>query len=821
MSHFLRAVFGLDKGELPGDSVPRFELTGLPHGAAALLWWLIVAGAVALIILLYRRERELKLRQRATLSLLRLGALLVVLWMLLDPRVLAEIQRKRDARTYLLLDVSQSMAEVDKPPGLGAPVEGGAPGVTRLAMAVNALSSSGVPVRLAQRNRLRIFSFDAKLHPVAHEAASDEPAPVQDDVPSGTKKAPRLEELGPFGQETRLGDVLLELAHGLGQEPVAGVVLISDGRRVGGVSLEVAGAELARRGVPVHAVGVGERADPTNISILEVAAPEVVEPGVPLQIQARVGARGLDEPVMLTLVRQPVKGGRPVQVEARKLEPGRVGHTTTLVFVDTLEAKGTYRYVLTAPELAREEDASDNRGEALVTAAEETCRVLLVAGGSSPEYKFLRNFLIRDPGLQVSCWLSSADPGYPQDGNVVLRDLPLSQEGLRPFDAVVLLDPDLDVIPGAFWDALRHFVVEEGGGLAYEAGEAFTDALFSSPGRSGLRALLPVERLAPDSGAAAIRIFDQPWRPILTSQGVDHPLCRLADDPDESERVWRELPPCLFHAAGAALRPAAVSLLERPGGGVILATQQAGAGYSVYLGTDDFYRWRSARRKGLHERFWGAVVRYLALGKKASGAGELSLYADRDRYEIEEEIVLEASLSDSSRKPITLDRVEVSIQPEAAATEEGSAPPSAEAGASLRLNLLPVADRPGWYAGRARLERPGRYTAALLTDRIPGATGDRSDSPASRKRFAVVALSTEASETAPDPEALEALAAATGGSFSSLASLGEVADRIPERSVTEIIGRSSVTVWDSTLSLILFCGLLILEWALRKLWRLN
>jgi hypothetical protein len=217
-------------------------------------------------------------------------------------------------------------------------------------------------------------------------------------------------------------------------------------------------------------------------------------------------------------------------------------------------------------------------------------------------------------------------------------------------------------------------------------------------------------------------------------------------------------------------------------------------------------------------------VRYLALGKKLAGAGEISLYKDRDRYTVGEEVVLEASLYDMERKPILKERIEVSIV-DARSQDGGERGPPPDEGDSYstRLNLLPVTGREGWYSGRYRVERPGRFSAEITSAGLPARTTDSSSgaSSAGKTTFSAVVQSTESEDPSPDPEALEDLARRTGGSCISLGGLGMLPDRIPDRSVTEVIGRSASTVWDSTAFLLLFSGLLIIEWVLRKLWRLN
>ncbi len=83
------------------------------------------------------------------------------------------------------------------------------------------------------------------------------------------------------------------------------------------------------------------------------------------------------------------------------------------------------------------------------------------------------------------------------------------------------------------------------------------------------------------------------------------------------------------------------------------------------------------------------------------------------------------------------------------------------------------------------------------------------------------ALSAELEDPSPDLLALEELASESGGRFDLINGLGDLARSIPETSITEVLGRRASTVWDSAALMLVFCGLLILEWTLRKLWRLN
>jgi hypothetical protein len=296
-------------------------------------------------------------------------------------------------------------------------------------------------------------------------------------------------------------------------------------------------------------------------------------------------------------------------------------------------------------------------------------------------------------------------------------------------------------------------------------------------------------------------------------QGAEHPLCRLHDDAEKNAQLWSILPPFYYLTAVGGLKPAATALLERGSGEIVAATQRSGAGYTVFFGTDDLYRWR-AYRGGLHERFWAGIVRYLAAGKKLAGSREATLLADRDRYMLGDEVVIEAALVDGERKPVLVERLEAAV--DRIAEQKPGRPTAATktsvkgAGAdSIRLNLLPISGRPGWYGGRFRPDAAGRYLA-----RLPSAA-------TAKAAFAVLSLSKEWEDPSPDLATLEELARRTGGEIVGLEGLGRIADRIPDRRVSEVIGRSASTIWDSGAMLFIFALLVITEWVLRKLWRLN
>ena len=490
MSSWWRFFFGLDEGELPANADARLEYAASLQGGAAWFAAFLVVGAVAIIVALYRRERDLSRLRRGLLVALRLGALAIVLWMLLDPRILTELHATREAQTLLLLDTSGSMDHEEIYEGTERDALEVAAGVSldgprkRADLVLEILEHQNLVGRLEEQSPARLFLFDAGARAVDRiDRTSFEP---------------------PGGDETRLGDAIRGALMQAGSEPVAALVVVSDGRVNGGERVDKVAAEVLANDVPIYAVAVGKPLDSVDYRVTDLSAPGVVDVGAPIRIRGQIETAGFAESVTVSLHRQNVKGGRRTLVDQRTIESRRVETSTSCFFVDRIEGKGTYKYTLSIPPHAEEVDTSDNQRGILVSATEAESRVLLLAGSYTYEYHHLRNFLLREPSWEVSCWLSSADRGYPQDGDIVIRGLPGSADELRPYDSVLMLDPDPDELGGEFVEALRTFVLEQGGGIVFVAGETYTDDFFRAPQLAALRAVLPVETVGSASGGGSL-----------------------------------------------------------------------------------------------------------------------------------------------------------------------------------------------------------------------------------------------------------------------------------------------------------------------------
>jgi hypothetical protein len=84
------------------------------------------------------------------------------------------------------------------------------------------------------------------------------------------------------------------------------------------------------------------------------------------------------------------------------------------------------------------------------------------------------------------------------------------------------------------------------------------------------------------------------------------------------------------------------------------------------------------------------------------------------------------------------------------------------------------------------------------------------------KTVAVAPPALEFEEPRLDEAALQELASLTGGSYSPLAAIDSVPDRIEDRRQTIVTTDEPIPLWDNWLSMCLLAGLLAAEWILRK-----
>ena len=834
--------------------------SGLVEGFSQ--WWqmpalVLAVGAMAAFVLwMYRRDAvELPRGLGLLLAALRLGAIAAQVAAYLDLERRAEHEIVFPSRVAVLVDSSASMTLRDEP--ADAPDAGGSP--TRADRALAVLESGGLLAALAPRHEVSVWRFDADAEPLVVLPLAGGTAAPTDDARGGdgtaavsppAADAPRTDDapgsrdaaaapgdaaaapagwsvrLAPRGYETRLGEAIDRVFEHEPAGVLAGVIVLTDGASNAGIDPAAAVAAPARSGVPVHPLGIGSERLPSNVRVADVLVPARVFPGDRFAVTAYLQAQGLAGQTVRVELAEAAGGdadgagtavatGRVIDTAEAVL--GGSGELVAVRFdVPGLEAPGRRDLVVRVVPPAADRAPADDRQLAEVEVVDRVTQVLLMAGGPSREYQFMRNILERDKSFTVDVLLGTAGRGASQDARRILPGFPASAEELAAYDVIVAFDYDWRLIDQAAQARLERWVSRESGGLVLVAGGIFMDAWLTD-GQSGvLRTLHPVElrrsgRLATD-GAAGV---DEPMPLVFTRDGLDAEFLWLAASRVASQTVWSGFKGVYSCFDANAPKPGATvyARAARPnaagpadGQPIAMAGQFYGSGNVFYLGSGEMWRLRSLD-DALHERFTTQLVRHVSQGRLLRGSRRARLLVDRDRFAVGANVQLRVVL------------------PEGGAATAAECRVFGPDGALLRVPLTAERDKPGVLQGSFVATREG----AWRIDVDLGGDADAGGEKVSR-RIQARLPDRELERPRLDRGVLEQLATVSGGTARFLgAAAWTAADSrglaagIEDRSRREYESGAPDDAFKRRLNgglLALGAGLLCIEWILRRLVRL-
>jgi len=357
-------------------------------------------------------------------------------------------------------------------------------------------------------------------------------------------------------------------------------------------------------------------------------------------------------------------------------------------------------------------------------------------------------------------------------------------------------------------EMIRDHVSQRGAGLLWIAGEHSTPDSYTG---TVLADLLPIRgslNLAPIGAPVTVQPTDIARRlgilQLVTGASADDigwPR-ELADPATGWSRLFwaQRLEP-------GRLKPTAQVLAEtvQQFNGVhlpLVVHMRYGSGQTIYVATDEIWRWRFGRGELLPEQFWVQMIRMLGRETLALTGKPAVLTADPRRVAVHQPIrivlrVLDAQLAQQSpggRESVT------------AVLESADGRPIAEI--TLR-----------------RVDGTEDQFAATY---LPAETGElrlRIDDPDLRlfnleSNVEVFRPDDEMRRPETDHALLRNLATETGGDIVVPEQVSTIAARLPNRSVTTV-NPLTESIWDTPLALALLFGLLTLEWIGRKLIRLT
>ena len=727
----------------------RGELIYAGDWPAWLVNGLFVTALVLVALLLIRKRKDTPWWRLAAIGVLQLAMVGVVLWALMQPTLTTDRLRDGENTVAVVLDNSASMAYGQEE--------------TRLAAARRNLANVS-PDGTASEFSLRHYELGAGVRLV-------------DNFSTSTAVA----------DGTAIPDGLVSVLEGARFNPLAAVVLGSDGAdTAGGLTSETL-AEIAAFGVPIHTIGIGREEMPEDIELQEVVVPDKALPGS--TVSARVTVR--HDATAATRIKV-YDGDDLLDIVPVEL-PMDATVTTAWVEVELTEP-GPHQLSFSVDGIAGETEFRNNRRATLVNVANERYRVLYFEGEPRWEYKFMRRAVANDDDLSIATLLRvSPNKFYRQgiDGPEQLEDgFPSTRDELFAYDALIIGSVEAASLSEEQQAIVRDFVSERGGSLLMIAGP---NGLGNGGwGQSELADVLPA-RLPPSTS----NTFYRRKAPVTpTPQGLAQQMMRLAADDDENKTAWQALPEIADYQVVGNLKPAAVTLLEaetEDGRIPLFITQPYGRGQSYILSTGGTWRWQmSMPLEDLsHETFWRQTLRAMV----ATAPDNVSLTAEGG--EGEGTVSLRAEFRDDAFRPV--DDIGVSV---VASHEDGD---------STAITLVPDESEPGVFVAEIEPSVSGTWYFE--------AVAERNGEPIAVSRSSLLFESgqSEFFNIRRDSGLLRRISEATGGQYFEADNLDGLTDllRYSSSGITETEYRP---IWDAPAVFLLLLLLKAGEWLLRRRW---
>lgn len=794
-------------GDVGGEvSVLRFEF-GVPFSWPACVAFLL-AAALGAALFYWPRLSRLAPRMRALLVGLRSAILLLALFLLLDPCIVAD--RVVPGRRYvaLLYDNSQSMQ-----------IKGGDDRTRGEAM-LHALETRKPEFQeaLAKTYRLSLYRFGGDLTPIRASTELDF-SDKESDLPGAIKRA--LAELEGV--------------------PVSAVVLFSDGiqQTINPAQNADLLADLPA-GIPVFTVGVDTESQWRDLELSDMSVSKTKFDRSPVVVTGSVRGAGMDGTEAVVEV---LEQGRPIVTSRVPLSGSAQEGEFRLEFLPVARDLSEFT-VNVKPALPTASDSAvtlddrlpqNNRRSFLVDNREKVHRILYFSGRPNWENKFLRRALDEDRELRLTSLIrisraekkfvfrgvrsgSSANPLFEGfegengesirydeavllrlgiEGSELEKGYPALPEDIYPYDLVIWGEIEHDFFSQQQLELTRDYVRKRGGSFLILGGpHSFSEGNYDA---TIIESMLPVV-LASRTPEESIASLKEKFNVDPTLEGLSSGVWTLDVEPDADRLMWDGMPPLSGLNQFAATRPGASvmararteaeSFKDAP----VFAVQRFGEGRTAVLATGATWPWQMQQpiEDSSHERIWRQIIR----GLVESVPDPVILRDRRDRYVTGHESRLEFLLRDKLFDPRESLNVQLKIKP--------------PTGSELILPIEESIEEPGVYVATFAPAQTGMHRVTLEAldakgERVAGFE-DALLADADEREFQRAQFNTEF---------LRLIASRTGGEYLALDEIGKIPGLIPWKSDDQR-NEARLHLWRFPGFFALLVIMLAAEWFLRR-----
>lgn len=477
----------------------------------------------------------------------------------------------------------------------------------------------------------------------------------------------------------------------------AAVVLVSDGDWNRGKPPVDSAIRYRSRGVPIFTVPMGSSTRLPDLEVLSLDLPTFAISGKSVRIPFSIEST-LPRDHVTTVVIE-VADGERLTKEVKLTAKSKT--TESVIWMP--KSTGDFTVKMSVPNHPDEVIFNNNEITAPISIREEKLKVLVIDSLPRWEYRYLRNALSRDPGVDVSCLLFHPTLGRTGGGTKdYIKDFPDQLEQLAEYDVVFLGDVGIQSgqLTSEQCKLLKGLVEYQASGLVFLPGpQGNQDSLEETE----LAPLIPVitnRSLAEGIGEKTPMHFE------LTESGRRSLLTKLADTDEENWNVWSTLPGFQWHApvirakAGTEVLSVHQETSNEYGRLPMIVTKTFGAGKILYMATDGAWRWRRGVEDKYHYRFWGQVVRWMAYQRNMAKGELIRFFYSPEQPSVGQTLALKASVMSQSGEPLVAGDVQVAVT---------------DANGKTEIITLSSAGEDSWglFEGRMTINEPGKHQVTV------------------------------------------------------------------------------------------------------------
>ena len=745
-----------------------------PVGGPSWLLWAVVAFVLLALLAVGPGKQRTTPRRRWTLTALRAGAILVVLFAMLRPTLVYTQKTPLAASILLLIDLSRSMTVPDE-----------VNGQTRY-QAMQRTLDEARPVlgQLADRFEIKAYGFDRDVRPL--------------EITGGRIALPAT----PDGDQSAIGQSLDTVLRQQAGDRLMGAFLLSDGAQralpPNTMLPQQAANQLRSRGDPLSTLRFGRSAglgQAKDLAVKDLLANDQVFVNNELTVRGRVRVDGFaNRPVNVRLLFESAPDKmEPVAIENVTAQTD--GEEVPFEFRYAPNLPGEHKLTVEVVEQAGELVTTNNRVSTFVNVLKGGLRALYLEGAAPRwEQKFVRRALDASPDIHVDTY--RIDPRRPETRPADLSEM------LKPgqYEVYILGDLDSSAFQPAELDSLAQSVFRGAGLIMIGGFHTFGAGGYAD---TALAEVLPVkmsrlQRQSLDSAPREDLHLQGPVQIVPTELNLGHFTMLLSNTPQKNRAIWQKLPPLDGANRFADLKPMASVLAEDERKRPLLVAQSSGSGRAIAFAGDSTWRWQMQGFETEHKRFWRQVVLWLAR-KDESLEGNVWVELPQRQYQRGRRVEFAVGVLAATGEPVEDARGEAVITlPDGTEQTVELAQTMGRLGGSFR-----DANQAGDYTMRIRVQHGG---ASLGT---------------ARARFLVVDQDLELDNAAADAGVMDSLSAMTGGQSLAPEELPAALEQLAQQAES-LVETTEVkrTLWDTWLVYLLMIGFLTAEWYLRKRWAL-